>query len=149
MMKVLVCGALPKGLSSSVVTATVAATFRQAKRTARGSLSVQFVTEAKIAKLNGAYRGKHRSTDVLSFSSTEGDFPGASSKEYEWGDIFVCPAYAKREARRRSISLVEELLRLVSHGTLHLLGYDHANERDEMKMFALQESAVESAMRRV
>ncbi|MEO5928075.1 MAG: rRNA maturation RNase YbeY [Patescibacteria group bacterium] len=144
MMSILISGPLPRGVTSKDVHDTVVATFRGAKKTATGSLSVQFVTEKKIASLNATYRNKRRSTDVLSFSSIEGKgMPKAPSKEFEWGDLFVCAPYAKREASRRSIPLSEEIIRLVSHGTLHLLGYDHATEPEEAKMFTIQEAVVE------
>lgn len=143
MMSVLVSGRLPKGVDERRIHDTVVATFLRAKRKAAGSLSVQFVSEAEIARLNATYRKMRKPTDVLSFSSQEGDMPRVASKEFEWGDLFVCAPYAKREASRRGITLAEEVIRLVSHGTLHLLGYDHATEPDEARMFAIQEAVVE------
>lgn len=143
MMSVLVSGRLPNGITERRVHDTVVATFTRAKRKAAGSLSVQFVSEPEIARLNKTYRHKQRPTDVLSFSSQEGEIPRAASQELEWGDLFVCAPYAKREASRRGITLSEEIIRLVSHGTLHLLGYDHATESEEERMFAIQEAVVE------
>jgi len=150
MIDVLVSGTLPRGLSPALITATVRESFRRAKRVPKGSVAVHFVTENAIAKLNSQYRHIRRPTDVLSFSAREEGMPDMPSRnDGEWGDILVCTPYARREATRRGIPLAEEVLRLVSHGTLHLLGYDHATERDEMRMFALQEAAVERIMERV
>ena len=143
MMSVLVSGAVPRGLTPAQIHDTVVATFKRAKRKPSGSLSVQFVSEQKIAELNATYRGKRKPTDVLSFSSREGSTPLIPVRELEWGDLFVCTPYAKREASRRRIALPEEIVRLISHGTLHLLGYDHATEVDEARMFGLQETVVE------
>ncbi len=108
-------------------------------------ISLSFVTLQKIQLLNKAYRQKDRPTDVLSFSSREA---GALPKEIQaqspsWGDVVICPAYAKQEAKRRGLPLHEELVRLLVHGVLHLAGYDHATEAEELKMFRLQERLVE------
>ena len=69
-----------------------------------------------------------------------------SPVEFELGDIVICPSYATREAKRRAISAREELLRLMIHGVLHLKGYDHATEDEEMVMFRLQEELLERIM---
>lgn len=107
-------------------------------------ISLSFVTPAKIQALNVRYRHKDRPTDVLSFSSREADLPKAlQSLSVSWGDVVVCPAYAKQEAKRRGLPLQEELIRLIVHGVLHLAGYDHATDADELKMFRLQERLVE------
>lgn len=122
---------------------------RPAKHRALSLISLSFITPLRMRRLNRQYRSKDRPTDVLSFSVTEGDaFPAIRAKETaELGDIFVCPAMATREAKRRGIPLEEELVRLVVHGTLHLLGYDHATEADEDRMFALQERITASSLK--
>jgi probable rRNA maturation factor len=105
---------------------------------------LSFVTPAKIQSLNKRYRGKDRPTDVLSFSVREGALPEEVQKtSTAWGDVIICPSYAKTEAKRRSLPLQEELARLVIHGVLHLAGYDHATEDDELRMFSLQERIIE------
>jgi probable rRNA maturation factor len=106
-------------------------------------ISIRFVTEGEMKKLNRQFRGKDRATDVLSFATEEAL---AVEGEREAGDLVVCPAYAEREARRRAIRPREELVRLVVHGTLHLAGMDHATEPDEARMFRLQERVVEQVM---
>lgn len=111
-------------------------------------IGLSFVSPLQIRRLNHDHRGKNRPTDVLSFSLVEGSaFPSIRTGEpFEIGDIVVCPMMARQEAKRRGIDLGEELVRLVVHGTLHLLGYDHATEADEDRMFGLQERIVASAM---
>ncbi len=107
-------------------------------------ISLSFATPQKIQVLNKVYRQKDRPTDVLSFSSREGALPKeVQAQTASWGDVVICPAYAKQEAKRRGLSLHEELVRLLVHGVLHLAGYDHATEAEELKMFRLQERLVE------
>ncbi len=106
-------------------------------------ISLSFVTPARMQALNKQYRKKDRPTDVLSFSSREAALPKAlQAQSSSWGDVVICPAYAKGEAKRRSLPLREELVRLLIHGVLHLAGYDHATEEDELKMFGIQERLV-------
>lgn len=107
-------------------------------------ISLSFVSQAAIQTLNKRYRKKDRPTDVLSFSSREGGLPtDLSMITSSWGDVVVCPSYAKTESSRRCIALQEELVRLITHGVLHLAGYDHATVQDERTMFRLQERVVE------
>lgn len=106
----------------------------------KAQVSLSFVNETTMQALNTRYRGKRKSTDVLSFTSTPLVKSTAASHEpIDQGDVFICQAYAKREAKRRGIPLDEELLRLVIHGVLHVHGYDHATEAEEIRMFGLQE----------
>ena len=94
---------------------------------ARGpEVSVLFCGDARMRSLNRRYRRKDRSTDVLSF-------PGAGRA---MGDIVISVPYASREARRRGAATRGEIDRLLLHGYLHLLGYDH--ETDDGQMNALE-----------
>jgi probable rRNA maturation factor len=87
-------------------------------------ISVLFCGDARMRALNRRYRDKDRSTDVLAFPSGEaGPF---------LGDLVVSVPYASRQARRRSEPLPREIDRLLVHGFLHLLGYDHETDRGEM-----------------
>lgn len=70
--------------------------------------------------LNRRYLGHHGATDVISFGLGREDRRGAVV-----GDVYICPEIARDNARRQGISAQEELLRLVVHGTLHVLGYEH------------------------
>jgi len=82
--------------------------------------SVAFVSPSRIRSLNGRYRGKDRVTDVLSFPLGE-DVEGRRHA----GDVVICLARARSQAKREGHSLVRELELLAVHGTLHLLGYEH------------------------
>lgn len=103
-------------------------------RSAR-TVGIQWITLKQMQVLNAQYRQKDRPTDVLSFTADTQEVDG----ERYLGDLVICIEYAKHEAKRRGIPLHEEVLRLIIHGTLHLVGYDHVTLKDEAKMFALQE----------
>jgi len=136
-----VTGRVPRGLTMHDLEQALRLTFKKTRRTEQGSVSIAFITARRMRELNKQWRHKDRSTDVLSFS------PAASvtSPIRQWGDILVDPAYVNAEAKRRSIAFREEVLRVVVHGMLHLFGYDHATERDELKMFTLQERVIAEA----
>ena len=84
--------------------------------------------------LNRAYRGKDRTTDVLSFSFREGAF--ASLQAHVLGDIVISMPTAVRQARAAGEPLQREIDRLLIHGLLHLLGYEH--ERGGARERAMQ-----------
>jgi len=92
-------------------------------------VSVSFVKKGAMRKLNKEYRKKDRPTDVLSFNMNEGKL---------LGDVVVCPSVAKMNARKYNVSFNAEIARLVAHGLLHLLGYDHGK-----KMFKMQDKIME------
>jgi len=101
-------------------------------------VDVIFVDDGFMKKINREFTGRRKTTDVLSFGIKEGknmgvDYPGL-------GDIYVSLDQAKRQAREYRISLKEEASRLVIHGLLHLLGYDHKNKR-QAKMMEKKEAA--------
>lgn len=107
------------------------------------ALSVAVVSDRKMRALNRSYRGKDRTTDVLSFSRLEGE--GPRSPEAEIGDILISFATAKAQAKDYGAPLGEELERLVVHGVLHLFGYDHeADPREAKRMFRLQNRVLRS-----
>lgn len=86
-------------------------------------LSVLVVDDARIHQLNVHYRGIDRPTDVLAFAMREGPAPHLNPQVL--GDLVISAETAIRQARARRCSLAAELIRLLIHGTLHLLGYDH------------------------
>lgn len=84
----------------------------------RAALTVTFVGPARMRALNREWKGHDTPTDVLSFA-----LPAPDGSLV--GDVYICPAVARRSAKELGISPREELTRLVVHGTLHVLGYDH------------------------
>lgn len=103
------------------------------------AVSVHFIGDRRMRTLNTRYRGKPKTTDVLAFSAREGgNFP----TEGDIGDIFISVPQIERQARRFDVPYEEELTRMLVHGLLHLLGFDHEQPRDAKKMFGLQERFV-------
>ena len=102
-------------------------------------VAVRLIRDAEMARLNGKYRGKKRTTDVLSFPVEERLKPelrGNPKRGHRGaflGDIAISPMVARRNARALGRKLPEELQILILHGVLHLLGYDHEADRGEMK----------------
>ncbi len=86
-------------------------------------LSVLFIGDRAMRTLNRTYRGKDRTTDVLSFSLREGRFPHIQPDML--GDIVISVPVAARQAGEAGHSLTVEIERLLVHGLVHLLGYDH------------------------
>lgn len=104
------------------------------------SVSVHLIGDARMKTLNKRHRGKDATTDVLSFPTHEGNEPFLGE---DWGDIFISVPQIKRQAKQFGVSYREEFCRMLVHGTLHLFGYDHIEERDAKKMFGLQERFVQ------
>ncbi len=100
----------------------------------RAELSLALVSDDAIAALNAAHRGKRGPTDVLSYSLVEGAH--ATHRAELLGDVVIAIGVAARQAREIGHSLNDELLRLLIHGVLHLLGHDHEVAREAKRMQA-------------
>lgn len=102
-------------------------------------VSVSFVTDEAIAKLNETYRKKSGPTDVLSF---ECDGAPLASEEpysaqdhvYSLGDVVMAPDVATSQTREYGTSFEEEISLLLVHGLLHLCGYDHISDEEAQVM---------------
>ena len=103
---------------------------------AESELSVALVGDASMAEMNSQYRGRPGPTDVLSFSLLEGDH--AEQRGGLLGDVVIDLEQAERQARERGHGLDEEAARLLIHGTLHLLGYDHEQDDEAREMEAME-----------
>jgi len=95
-------------------------------------LSILFVDDIRIKKLNKDYRRKDKVTDVLSFPQNEGILNGLNVKIL--GDIVISFPQAKRQAPASENTVYEEVIVLVIHSILHLIGYDHMVEEEEVIM---------------
>ena len=100
------------------------------------SVTVTFMSSHRMRALNRRTFGRDYATDVIAFS-----LPHAGRLI---GDVYVCPSHARRAARRFDVTPREELLRLVVHGTLHVLGHKHPDDgtRTQSPMWELQERYV-------
>ncbi len=97
-------------------------------------LSISLVGDQAMAEMNQRFRGRDGPTDVLSFSLLEGEH--AEHRGGMLGDVVLDVDVAGRQADSLGHSLDEELLRLLIHGALHLLGFDHELEEDATVMEA-------------
>lgn len=123
---------LPASLVARVARAVVAGE----RRRGVASLSFTFLGRDAMRRLNARWKGHDAPTDVIAFGL---DTPAGLA-----GDVYVCPWVAARSARAAGVRPREELVRLVVHGTLHVLGYDHPEDegRTRSAMWRRQERYV-------
>lgn len=100
------------------------------------------VDDTEIHRLNAAFRGKRKPTDVLSFPWQDGEreipeTPGENLSGF-LGDVIISVEAARRNARMEGHSLLTEIQQLMLHGLLHLLGYDHETDRGEMNAMEMR-----------
>jgi probable rRNA maturation factor len=112
-------------------------------------LSVLLVEAEYMAELNHRWMDGDGPTDVLAFPMEESSVdhgPGESNggEPALLGDIVLCPEVAAKQAAQAGHSTADELALLTVHGTLHLLGYDHAEPDEEREMFGLQARLLDS-----
>lgn len=105
-------------------------------------LSLTLLADEDIRELNRRYLGHDRPTDVIAFT--------LGGPDDLVGDVYVGVEQARRQAEELGIPPAEELLRLVVHGTLHVLGHDHpeGDERYASPMFEQQERIVRDVLER-
>ena len=98
-----------------------------AERVREGMISVAFVSSREIARLNREHLGRAGPTDVITFALER--VPGEAALV---GDIYICPDVVRRNARHFGVGIREEMGRVIVHGTLHALGYDHEEGEDRV-----------------
>ena len=94
----------------------------------RRGIDVLLTSDAEMQILNKQWRGKDKTTNVLSFPSP--DMPVPKGEVAHLGDIVLAWGAVAREAQDAGITLADHLTHLVVHGTLHLLGFDHEDDAD-------------------
>ena len=114
-----------------------------ALRRQHAELSVLLVSDRVMRQLNRDWRGRDRSTDVLSFAQHEGD--GDAPPEL-LGDVVIAVPTAARQAEERGETLVVAAERLLIHGVLHLLGYDHERSQAEARRMQRRERRLASVL---
>ena len=113
------------GVRVAVARARVEALVRgvmRAERVTDALISVAFVSSGAIARLNRVHLGHRGPTDVIAFAHTGG--------AVTIGDVYICPDVARRNAALWGIGVREELSRVIVHGVLHVLGYDHPQDEE-------------------
>jgi probable rRNA maturation factor len=130
---------------------------RQRLHLGRSQFNICFVDDSAIRRMNAAYRGRDRATDVLSFPWVERGRPAARGGRRRdaarqprkatrpaqgefvgfLGDVVISVETARRNARGEGHSTLNEIRWLILHGVLHLLGFDHQSDSGEMTAFEL------------
>jgi probable rRNA maturation factor len=105
-------------------------------------LSLHFVGDEAIRALNAEHRAKDAATDVLSFPLLEGDFVVPPGEPVHLGDVVVSYPRAVAQAEDYGHSVEREVAYLVAHGVFHVLGYDHEEESERLRMRAKEEEAL-------
>ena len=131
---------------------TAAETTLQTTEEPTAALTLVITSDEVVQQLNRDYRGIDAPTDVLSFANQDlaDDAPTqlavpdelASEVAAYLGDVIIAYPYAKRQAEHFQNTIAAELRLLVVHGTLHLLGYDHATPAEREAMWAIQNAVL-------
>jgi len=125
-----------------LITRAIEATLEEFEFDAGWQVSVSFVDEEEIQKLNRMHRNVDSVTDVLSFPMEETDPRGVEIL----GDIVLCKKRAQEQAIEFGHSLTREMAYLSVHSTLHLLGYDHMEEEDKVEMRQMEKLIMKKLM---
>lgn len=110
-------------------------------------LSILFVGDRRMSQLNAAYRGKRKTTDVLSF---EADIPfRGADQTLVLGDIVISVPKAESQAETAGMGFYDEVCRLLIHGILHLIGYDHEGSAYKARLMRKKEKEILDALKKV
>jgi probable rRNA maturation factor len=111
------------------------ATLEHQEKSIEGDLSVVVTDDEHIQELNLQYRGIDSPTDVLSFPA---DFIDPDTGKTYLGDVIISYTKCQEQAQSANHSTEQELILLVIHGVLHLIGYDHIKSKDKEQMWSVQ-----------
>lgn len=121
----------------------VATVLEQQQAVPDSSLTIVITNDAEVAALNRQYRGVDAPTDVLSFPADEPPVEEEDEPPY-LGDLIVAYPYTAAQAQREGHDLMQSLMLMAVHGTLHLLGYDHDTAAKRAEMWAAQDAALKA-----
>lgn len=123
-----------------VVQHAVQCTVQRVRPNASFTINVTITDNATLKQLNYQYRGINAPTDVLSFEhTTDPDFPVVDPTMAQYlGDIVIAYPVALTQAQAARHTLLDEIILLTIHGTLHLLGYNHDTMTHKKEMWAVQ-----------
>jgi len=116
----------------------------RALRIGRAELSVVLVSDARMRTLNRTYRGVDRATDVLSFPMHGRSRPRWGT--FLLGDVVISVEMVRRQARADGVPMIAVGERLLIHGLLHLLGYDHEVSEAEAQRMARRERSLTASI---
>jgi probable rRNA maturation factor len=125
--------------------ADVARSTLRAERVRNALLSITLLDKRAMARLNREHLRHRGPTDVISFG-----FRRPARGDPVVGDVYIAPDVARENARDAGVPVREEMARLVVHGTLHVLGYDHPEGEDRLRspMWRRQERLIRRALER-
>lgn len=129
----------PIGASAQAISMAVLESLGRAD----AELSIALVDDERMQALNRDWRGKDATTDVLSFSQIEGESVGGDSRML--GDVVISVPVLERQAADGGWTVEEELARLLLHGVLHLLGFDH-EDADDARTMRSEEGRIVAAL---
>lgn len=132
---------LAESFFSSITTSTLIQT-----ETDKVSVNLILTDNEYIKTINNEYRGKDEPTDVISFAYRDDPFPIIDNPMEELGDIYISLERASDQAVEYDTTLADELKRLIIHGVLHLLGYDHEKSEEEEKIMNSLEEKIFKAI---
>ena len=130
---------VPKSYITSVVRKTL-------KQLTLDNVSVSIIVSDNefIKKINADYRKKNYPTDVISFAYREQPFPEIKEENEVLGDIYISAEKAAEQSEEIGHSLKDEFARLLVHGILHLIGYDHEKgKKEEQRMQEMEDYILE------
>ena len=129
---------------AALLTQAIKETIRLSGGPEEAEVSLMLVDDKRIHSLNQEYRGVDRPTDVLSFALQEDmeEEPDAVFEDDMLGDIVISAERAREQAEEYGHSFEREIVYLAVHGTLHLLGYDHEEEKDKQEMRSKEEEVM-------
>ena len=104
-------------------------------------MNVVLLDSEGISALNEKYLSKTGPTDVLAFPIDEPDSK-TDDPVYLMGDVCICPEVAADQAKEKDLNFEDEIALLLTHGILHLLGYDHYEETAEVEMKKMEKSLI-------
>jgi len=143
MLQYEIANSIEAKINEQLIKKCVQAFGQSAKIRKKKYFSLAIVDSRTIRKFNRSYRGKDKATDVLSFAQRDSDYHGPE-EEAELGEILICYAQAKKQARDNGWTIDYEICRLLVHGLAHLIGYEHegVSKKEEEKMIKFEASVM-------
>lgn len=124
-------------INESLIKKIVKEILKKEKNKTEYGLSVALVSPGTIKKINKTYLRRNRVTDVLSFPSVKSMDP---FQKRSLGEIIICPQKIKKDSRKYKIDFETEFSRVLIHGVLHILGYDHEESAKESERMEKRQS---------
>jgi len=132
---------VPRKLLRKAVQETLTASKYGFLNSKEAVVSIAIVSKREITSLNKQYRGKKEETDILSFANYKNKklLERVKEKNLFLGELIICCEYVKKSAKIDAVPMKQEMVHVVSHGVLHLLGFKHSK-----KMFGIQNKVTKS-----